>query len=592
MNGRWQPMTKSPAEGHAAGLRELRAARAAGWQPLLAVTLFSAVVNLLMLTGPLFMLQVYDRVLASRSAETLAALFGLVVFLFLVMGGVDVIRSRIMQRLAARFQDKLEPRVFQAALRDGATRGDEAGATAAGMRDLDAIQRLISSPVALAVFDLPWAPLFLAAIFVFHPLLGVVATVCGAILVIATIASRMLTRAPLQAASQSAAQAQRMADLYRTEGEAITALGMRGATFARWRRHRIAARQSTVGAGDITTGFSVFSRSFRLFLQSAMLAAGAFLVLRHELTPGAMIASSIVMARALAPVDQLVGGWPAVQAAQDGWARLARLLSRFPAEAPQTALPRPPAQMEVRNLTVVPPGETVATLRALNLRIAPGTALGVIGPSGAGKSTLARALINAWPAASGSIRLGGATLDQYEPDVLGRLIGYLPQQVTLFDGTIAQNIARLAESPDAAAVVRAAQAAAAHQMILDLPHGYDTRISQTAGRLSGGQIQRIGLARALFSDPVVLILDEPNSNLDHEGSEALNQAVRRLKAAGGAVIIMAHRPAAISECDNLLVLDGGLARAHGPRETVLQQAVRNSAQLLQTRVAGQQSGVA
>ena len=574
------------------GDRELRRARATGWPLFLAVGVFSAAVNLLMLTGPMFMLQVYDRVLASRSVETLAALFGLVVFLFLLMGAVDLIRSRIMGRVAARFQDRMEGRVFEAALREGAQHGDEAGATTGGMRDLDAVQRLIGSPVMLAFFDLPWAPLFLAAIFVFHPLLGIVATVGGALLVATTILNRVLTRAPLQGSMQAGGQAQRMSDLYRDEGEVIGALGMRGATFARWRRARAEAQDNSVRAADVTAGFTVFSRTFRLFLQSAMLAAGAWLVLRQELTPGAMIASSIVMGRALAPVDQLVGGWPAVQAAQDGWARLAGLLSRQPPEPARTALPRPEARLEVRNLTVAPPGEGQATLRAVSFGVAPGSALGVIGPSGAGKSTLARALIGAWPVGGGSIRLGGATLDQYHPDVLGALIGYLPQQVTLFDGTIAENIARLSTSPDPERVVQAARAAAAHQMILDLPQGYDTRLSQTAGRLSGGQIQRIGLARALYPDPVLLVLDEPNSNLDNQGSEALNQAIRRLKAQGGAVIIMAHRPAAISECDTLLVLEGGVRRAFGPRDQVLEQMVQNSAQIRQAQSAGQAGGVA
>ncbi len=315
-------------------------------------------------------------------------------------------------------------------------------------------------------------------------------------------------------------------------------------------------------------------------------------MLRQELTPGAMIASSIVMGRALAPVDQLVGGWPSVQAAQDGWGRLAGLLSRQPADPARTPLPRPEARLEVRNLSVAPPGEGQATLRAVSFGVAPGTALGVIGPSGAGKSTLARALIGAWRVGGGSIRLGGATLDQYHPDVLGGLIGYLPQQVTLFDGTIAENIARLSDRPDPDRVVRAAQAAAAHQMILDLPQGYDTRISQTAGRLSGGQIQRIGLARALYPDPVLLVLDEPNSNLDNLGSEALNAAIRRLKSQGGAVIIMAHRPAAINECENLLVLEGGVRRAFGPRDKVLEQMVQNSAQIRQAQTSGQGGGVA
>ncbi|MFV0385124.1 type I secretion system permease/ATPase [Paracoccus sp. (in: a-proteobacteria)] len=582
-------MTRPPIP--ADGAKELRRARAAGFNLFLAVGLFSAAVNLLMLTGPLFMLQVYDRVLASRSVETLTALFLLVVFLFLMMGVVDLARNRITQRIAARFMDQLEGRVFTAALREGAVSGNEAMATASGLRDLDSVQRFIGSPVLLAIFDLPWAPLFLAAVYMFHPLLGVVATIGGLILIVTTITNRMMSKAPLQNASIAAGQAQRMADLYRDEGEVISALGMRGATYTRWRKARNEAQEQAVKGADVSSGFTVFSRSFRLFLQSAMLAAGAYLVLRQEVTPGAMIASSIMMGRALAPVEQLVGGWALVQAAQDGWDRLARLLSRQPPDRDLTPLPRPQAHIDVRQLSVIPPGQNAATVRGVSFALAPGQAMGVIGPSGAGKTTLARALIGAWPVAAGSIRMGGATLDQFNPDVLGNLIGYLPQQVTLFDGTIADNIARLSPEPDPDRVVRAAQAAAAHQMILDLPNGYDTRISQTSGRLSGGQIQRIGLARALYPDPVLLVLDEPNSNLDNQGSEALNQAIRRVKAQGGAVIIMAHRPAAINECELLLVMEQGMRRAFGPRDQVLKEMVQNSAQILKSQEAGRAGGV-
>ena len=582
-------MSKAPVIQN--GLKELRKARSTGSRLFIAVAVFSAVVNLLMLTGPLFMLQVYDRVLGSRSAETLTALFLLVVFLFLLMGVLDYIRARVMQRVAARFQDQMEGRVFSAALREGAISGDESAAAASGMRDLDTVQRLIGSPVLMAAFDLPWAPLFLAAVYIFHPLLGVVATVGGGILVVTTLANRALSKAPLQQANVSSAQAQRMADLYRDEGEVISALGMRSATYARWRKARSEAQEHTVKGADVASGFTVFSKSFRLFLQSAMLATGAWLVLQQAVTPGAMIASSIMMGRALAPIEQLVGGWPMVQGAQDAWNRLAMLLSRQPDAQPTTPLPRPPAQLEIRGLAVAPPGQNNALIRGVSFGVGPGQALGVIGPSGAGKSTLARALIGAWPVGAGTIRLGGATLDQYDPDVLGSLIGYLPQQVTLFDGTIAENIARLAPDFDPERVVRAAQAAAAHQMILDLPNGYDTRLSQATNRLSGGQIQRIGLARALYPDPVLLVLDEPNSNLDNQGSEALNAAIRRIKAQKGAVIIMAHRPAAINECELLLVLDQGTRRAFGPRDQVLQEMVQNSAQIKQAQETGRVGGV-
>lgn len=570
------------------GRNELISARGNARHLYLVVGLFSFMVNLLMLTGPLFMMQVYDRVLASRSVETLTALFLLVVFLFIMMGLLDFARSRVMSRVSARFQERMEGRVFTASLQDGAGGASEA-AVKGGMRDLEAVQRLIGSPVLMALFDLPWAPLFLGAVYIFHPFLGAVATFGLVVLVGATVLNQWLGRESLQKATIAAQSAERTSDLYREEGELIGSLGMREATFRRWQSVRDRATEATVESQDRSTAFTVFSRTFRLFLQSALLAAGAWLVLHQEVTPGAMIASSILMGRALSPIEQVVSGWSLVQRAQDGWRRLSELLTRRPPVVPRTALPRPEAQLEVRNLTVVPPGQTVPTLRGVSFDLAPGQAMGVIGPSGAGKTTLARALIGAWQISGGSIRLAGATLDQYDPDLLGGLIGYLPQQVTLFEGTIADNIARLSPDPDPQRVVAAATAAAAHRMILDLPQGYDTQVSQTGGRLSGGQIQRIGLARALYADPVIFVLDEPNSNLDNEGSQALNLAIRNIKARGGAVIIMAHRPAAISECELLLFVDQGLRRAFGPRDEVLKSMVRNAEQI--NRAQGQGGGV-
>jgi ATP-binding cassette subfamily C protein len=572
------------------GRRELRSARSSAWKLYTGVGIFSFAVNLLMLTGPLFMMQVYDRVLASRSVETLTALFLLVVFLFTMMGALDLARNLIMSRIAARFQERMEGRVFTAALQDGSSAGSDV-ILRGGMRDLEAVQRLIGSPVLMALFDLPWAPFFLAAVFLFHPLLGAVATAGLVVLVFSTLLNQWLSRDSLQQAAIASHAAERMSDLYRDEGELIGSLGMRDATFQRWQDARDRATEATIRGADRATSFTVFSRSFRLFLQSALLAAGAWLVLRQEVTPGAMIASSILMGRALAPVEQVVGGWSMVQRAQDGWNRLSELLSRRPPLPARTPLPPPQARLEVRNLTVVPPGQSVATLRAVSFDLAPGQALGVIGPSGAGKSTLARALISAWPISGGSIRLDGATLEQYDPDVLGSLIGYLPQQVTLFDGTIAENIARLSPHPDPQRVVAAATAAAAHRMILDLPQGYDTPVTQSGGRLSGGQIQRIGLARALYADPAIFVLDEPNSNLDNEGSAALNIAIRNIKARGGAVIIMAHRPAAITECELLLVMDQGMRRAFGPRDEVLKSMVKNADQIARAQGQGHGGGV-
>ena len=566
------------------GAAELRAARTGSNGLLAAVFAFSVFVNLLQLTGPLYMLQVYDRVLGSRSQETLLALSALAAGLFIALGLLDSFRAKILTRIGAQVQDRLDRRVFAAALaRLSAAPGDPVALSA--QRDLEAVQRLWASPVLLAVFDMAWTPLFIAAIFVFHPVLGWLSLAGGGLLVAITLLNQYATQTPLNRANLLSMKADHIADSIKTESETVLALGMTGAAFARWQTARRAALQSSLSSGDLAGHFSTAAKTFRTILQSAILGVGAYLVLQGEMTGGAMIAGSILMGRALAPIEQAVAQWPLITRATQARQRLAALLSLQPATPARTALPRPRALLEVSNLTVTPPGEQMPTLRGVSFTLSPGQALGVIGASGAGKTTLARAVIGLWNPMGGKIRLDGATLDQYDPDILGSYIGYLPQQVTLFEGTIAENIARLQSAPDAALVVAAAKKAAAHDMILRLPQGYDTRIAALGGRLSGGQIQRIGLARALYGDPVLLVLDEPNSNLDNDGNIALNTAIRGLKAAGGSVMIMAHRPAAIQECDLLLVLEDGQLRAFGPRDQVLSEVVRNHTDITRGAVA-------
>ncbi len=542
---------------------------------------FSLVVNALMLTGPLYMLQVYDRVLGSGSEETLVALTVLITFLFLMMGVVDFVRGRVAARFGARLQDGLDQRVFRAAL----ARAQATGQPQSGVQDLAMVQRLLASPVFMALFDLPWTPLFLGAIFLFHPWLGWLATGGAVVLVAITLINRLLSRQPIARSGGAAHLADHMATELQAEAELVRALGMRDAVFARWQAQRRFALAEGMRAADLVGGFSTATRTLRLFLQSAILGLGAYLVLQSELTVGAMIAASILMGRALAPVELAIGQWSAIAEAGQAWTRLRQLLAQQPQLPPPMALPRPRARLEVHTLTVVPPGARAPTLRGVSFRIEPGQAVGVIGSSGSGKSTLARAITGVWAPAAGSIRLDGATLDQYDADALGRVIGYLPQAVTLFDGTIAENIARLAVVPDPDGIVAAARAAAAHDMILELPDGYDTRVSGLGARLSGGQIQRIGLARALYGDPVLLVLDEPNSALDNDGSIALNTAIKAIKADGRAVLIMAHRPAAIRECDRLLVLSGGAPTMFGPSRDVLSKTLANYADL-QTTAAG------
>ena len=560
------------------GLAELKDARNKNRSLFWSVGIFSFFVNLLMLTGPLYMLQVYDRVIGSRSEETLLALSVLVSFLFLIMGLLDYARGRVLARIGARFQAQLDGRVFSAVLRASA-QGKGSATINGGLRDLEAVQRLLSSPVLASIFDVPWTPVFIAGIFMFHPWLGFLAVSGGAFLVLITILNQLITRKPVLDANVATHFADQMAEQLRSESELVQSLGMQGAVFDRWQVARQKALAATIQASDSGGGFSVLTKTFRMFLQSAMLGLGAYLVLQNQLTAGAMIAGSILMGRALAPIEQSIGQWALVQRASKGWDNLTTLLSEVPVEQPRTALPKPKAILTADQVTVVPPGQQQASLRMVSFVLKPGQAMGVIGPSGAGKSTLARAITGVWRVAGGKIRLDGAALDQYDPDVLGQHIGYLPQRVQLFDGTIAENIARLSMQPDDAAVVKAAQKAAAHEMILAFPDGYDTRVSANGGRLSGGQLQRIGLARAMYGDPVILVLDEPNSNLDNEGSQALNTAIKQMKADGGAVMIMAHRPAAIQECDLLLVLEGGARKAFGPKDDVLREMVKNHEQI-------------
>ncbi len=555
------------------GYEELRSIRKRSRGLFWCVGLFSLFANLLMLTGPMYMLQVYDRVLGSGSEETLVSLSLLVMFLFGVMAVLDGARAHIMSRVGVRFQRDLDRRVFNAVVRKSAVLPD--AQSRSGFAHLDAVQRLLGAPVVIAGFDLPWTIIFFGAIFLFHPFLGWLALAGAATLVGITLANQLLSKRSQARAGQFDQQAVAVAEQFITEAETVQAMGMRDAAFAQWQQGRLTAQASQLHASDIGSGFSALTRTLRLFLQSAMLGLGAWLLLGNQMTPGGMIAGSILLGRALSPIETLVNQWPVVQQGVQGWHQLARLLADVPVEPERLPLPVPQARLSVNALTVVPPGDRKAVLKSVSFAVVPGQAVGIIGPSGTGKSSLARALTGVWPPAGGEVRLDGASLDHYGPERLGQHIGYLPQRIQLFEGTIAQNIARMALNPEEEKVIEAAKRAAAHDMILELPQGYDTPVHAGRLRLSGGQMQRIGLARALYDDPVVMVLDEPNANLDNIGSQALNSAIRGIKARGGAVLIMAHRPAAIQECEMLLVLDGGVRMAFGPKDEVLAGMVKN-----------------
>ena len=560
------------------GLAELRSVRAQCRTHFRSVAIFSIFVNLLMLTGPLFMLQTYDRVLSSRSEETLVALLILITGLFLMMGLLEYARGRVLARAGAKFQSMLDMRVFEAVLRRSIVPAERARPNTAA-RDLDSVRQLLSGPAPFALFDIPWTPIFLAAIFIFHPLLGFLAVGSGAVLVILTLINQIRSRKPNGESTQATAEAENLGEALRQNAETVQALGMRREGMNRWRSFRDDALNKQIQASDTTASYTSASKSLRFYLQSLMLAAGAFLVLAQEISPGMMIAGSILLGRALAPIEQAIAQWALFQRAIKGWQSLGELLQKTPVEQQRTELPSPKGFIEARGVAVVAPGEAVPALRNISFRVEPGQALGVIGPSGAGKTTLAKVLTGIWPPAAGKVRIDGAALDQWPIDGLGKFIGYLPQEIGLMAGTVADNIARLDPNPDPKAIVEAAKRAGAHELLLSLPQGYDTEIGAGGQRLSGGQRQRVALARALYGDPPVLILDEPNANLDAQGEQALVDAIRDAKTRGRTVIIMAHRPSAIAACDNLLLIDKGAQVEYGPRDDVLKKRTRNYTQL-------------
>ena len=559
------------------GVSELRDVKQTLSYLLWTAVFFSIFVNILMLTGPLFMLQTYDRVLSAKSEPTLLALLSIVAFLFLIMGLLDWARGRLLTRMGAKFQAQLDGRVFQAMIKKASTDHTINEKTGAGqqLQDLEAIRRFYASPIFVALFDAPFAPVFLIGLALFHPLIGMFAFAGGMVLILSAVANQIVTRTSTVKSAVLSFSSDRYSDQLQNEAETIRSLGMQSNALRKWSEARETALAQSVKAADLGGNFSTISRIFRLFLQSAILGLGAWLVLQGEITPGIMIASSILLGRALAPVETLVNQWSTVQRTKRAWDNLIALLTDVPAERPQVELPRPRAMLKVHRISVVPPKATAPTLKQVSLEVKAGEAVGIIGASGSGKSTLARAITGLWPLTSGNITLDGAPLHQYHPEKLAQYIGYLPQRVTLFDGTIAENIARLAQDFNSVRVIEAAKKAAAHDMILRLPRGYNTPVQTIGTQLSGGQIQRIGLARALYGDPVLLVLDEPNSNLDNEGSIALNHAISAMKAMGSAVMIMAHRPAAIKECDHLLVLEDGSRIAWGPREKVMADMLTN-----------------
>lgn len=531
-----------------------------------AVGFFSFFINLLMLTGPLYMLQIYDRVLTSGSRHTLIMLTVVAVGMILTSAVLELVRSRILVRIGSRLDSSLGDRLFAGLMRRQLKQTD--GSQAQPLRDLESLRSFLTGNGLISFFDAPWTPLFLAIIFLLHPVLGLVALSGAVILFILAVVSEFATRGPLRKASLDGAAAHGFTEHTLRNAEVIEAMGMLPALQARWRRRHQAALSAQARADDLGGLLTASAKFIRPALQVAILGAGAYLALQQIITPGAMIATSIIMGRALAPVEGAIAHWRSFVLARGAHDRLKTFLAGDPSPGGALPLPRPKGAVSLERVVAVPPGLDRPVLKGISFALEPGESLGIIGPSAAGKSTLARLLIGVWAPAAGHVRLDGADISNWDRVPLGPFLGYLPQDVELFDGTIADNIARFGPS-DPDKIIRAAERADVHEMILHLPQGYNTVIGQGGAALSGGQRQRIGLARALYDDPAFVVLDEPNANLDGQGENALRRALAALKADGITLAIIAHRLPVLDAMDKLLVLHDGRIAQFGPYEEVM-----------------------
>jgi PrtD family type I secretion system ABC transporter len=537
------------------------------------IAVFSGLINLLTLTGSLFMLEVYDRVLPSRSVPTLVGLALITALLFIFQGIMEITRGRMLVRIGNQIDWRLSDRVYDLVVRMPLrTRGSGDGLQP--VRDLDTIRSVLSGSGPAALFDLPWLPFYLAICFAFHPWIGTTALGGALLLVVLTLLTDRLSRHAVQTASTYAAARNRLADASRRNAEVLVSMAMSAPLLARWRKLGIAYRAQQKVANDVSGGFGVTGRVLRMMLQSAVLAVGAYLVIHQEASGGIIIASSILTGRALAPVDLAIGNWKNFISARQSWQRLETLLTLLPAQAAQLPLPAPVQSLAVEKLAVNAPASEKMLVADVNFQLKAGSALGIIGASASGKSSVVRALVGAWRPSRGVVRLDGASIDQWSADALGQHIGYLPQDVELFEGTIAENIARFLPQPPMELVLGAANAAGVHHMIANLQDGYNTQIGEQGALLSAGQRQRIALARALYGNPFLVVLDEPNSNLDAEGEEALTNAIVAARARGGIVVVVAHRSSALVAVDHVMTMLNGRPQAFGPKDEVLAKIAR------------------
>ena len=534
----------------------------------------SCVVNVLALTGSFYMLQVYDRVLSSRSVPTLIALSILAAGLFIFQGALEVVRAQILVRLASRLDRELTPQAVSAVMRLRSFVGAKSNPMQP-LRDVDTMRTYLSGQGPTAILDLPWMPLYIAFVFLLHPVLGWI-TVLGMVFLMAvTLLTERLMKKPGAAAAGASRQRWAIAEAAERNADALNAMGFGDRLLRRFQTENAAHLLANARLSDVAGGLSVVSRVFRLMLQSALLGIGAYLTINGEMTAGAIIASSIAASRALAPIEIAIANWRGFVGARQSYRRLDAVLANLPKQGRPLLLPAPARSLGIEGISVAVPGTQTTTLSGVSFELKAGSVLAVIGPSAAGKSTLARAVTGVWPIARGAIRLDGAALGSWSPQELGKHVGYLPQDVQLFDGTITENISRFEEAPDSKRVIAASQAADVHQMILRLANGYETRIGENGSVLSAGQRQRIALARALYGNPFLVVLDEPNSNLDSDGEVALVAAIEAVKNRGGIVIVIAHRPTVLSVADLVAVISGGQLTAVGPKDEILRKVLRH-----------------
>ncbi|ADZ71273.1 type I secretion system permease/ATPase [Polymorphum gilvum] len=562
----------SPAPSRGGALAPVAAAFGSVRGALVATGAVSLLINLLMLTGPLFMLQVYDRVLVSGSVPTLVVLGTLAFALYVFYGLLEGLRGRILVRIAQRVDARLSGLAYGISMAVPVLHGSR-GARLRPVQDLDTVRQFLAGPGPAAIYDVPWLPFYLAIVFLFHSLLGFVALAGAVLISVLIILNEVLSRAPVAQAARVAGQRTAAVETGRRNAEAARAMGMGPALSERWSRDNAAYLARQQEAADRTGAFATAIKTLRFVLQSAILGVGAWLAIRQEISPGVMIAASIMTSRALAPVEQAIAHWRGFLAFRQGLARLREVLGPAQGDGALIDLPLPRERLSLDAVTCAPAGVAKPVVQGVTLQLAAGDGLGIIGPSGSGKSTLARAIVGAVAPLRGVVRFDGADLGQWPEGRRGRFIGYLPQDLQLFDGTIADNIARFEPAARSEAVIEAARLADVHDLVVTLPDGYNTVIGSEGMVLSAGQRQRIALARALYGTPFLVVLDEPNSNLDAEGDAALSRAIKAVRDRGSIVVVIAHRPSAIATVDRVLCLKEGQVVACGPKDEVLRKVV-------------------